>query len=129
MRIVQTGITRTVFVGRRWTVKVPTIRNGWPLFLAGLQANMTEVVWSHYKDAFLTPNPVQWNLPGGWLNVYRTAINVGGVEGWEALDWEPFGDKKAEHLGFVDGEMVLLDYAMPPRPFSGCHGQCGFGAA
>lgn len=76
MRIVRTGVTRTVVLVGWWAVKVPTIRglgdpaqsgNRLASFARGILANKTEREWSSIDGV----NPVVWS--------YRNLINGTGA--------------------------------------------------
>jgi hypothetical protein len=114
------GITRVVLLTKRYAFKFPRLVYGWEMFLNGLLANLSEQDWGNYHDAFLIPNPVIRAAPGGFCNVYRRAaqlpVNYQTAKYW--FDWSPYGDIKEEHLGVVNGRIVLLDYAMTGKCFS-----------
>lgn len=121
------GITRTVILTRRWAIKIPTIRGLGHLdggariasFCRGVLANRSEHEWSGVGGL----NPVVWSLRG-LVNVYRRADPVTEDEYPNdsplfeliAEDFVPIGDRKAENLGRVDGQVVWVDYDYSYNP-------------
>ncbi len=117
LRWIRRGITREVFLVGRWALKIPTWRYGWEVFLRGLQANISEATWTNYADG-APCNPVVRKVPGGWLNVYRRAEPYTGDI--DDVRWEPYGDRKLDNVGVVDGRVVLIDYDMNNGPCRTC---------
>jgi len=102
------GITRSVFLTRRWAIKIPTFRS-WSLFLHGLLANMQEAFWwSATHDSRLCP--VRFSVPGGFLVIMERANPVENenipYEEYEGLPLDP----KPTNFGMLRGKLVLLDY-------------------
>ena len=120
------GITRTVFVGKRWAVKFPSLRpydHGirgviWS-FTRGVQANLSEIEWSEMEGVC----PVRWSL-WGLVNVYPTAQPVpDDVEiDYTAILGHPISvDKKPPNVGILNGRMVWVDYDMSWNDCITCH--------
>lgn len=118
MKIIRTGITRTVILTRKRAYKFPTLRYGWDKFLRGLLSNMQEMRFSPLSAHFKLC-PVLWAIPGGWLTVMPRCAPLTDEE-WASIEhlWEPGAsdwnglscDFKRDNLGTLDGEIVLLDY-------------------
>lgn len=110
------GITREVFLTRRYAIKIPKLIYGWHKFLCGLLANMQEA-------AFGTTNwpelcPVVFSIPGGWLLVMLRVEMLTDAE-WATFDVRAFcerGDRtipaefKRDSFGRLDGRIVAIDY-------------------
>lgn len=110
------GITRTVFVTRRWAIKVPSLRSYkrnvrgslWSI-TRGIQANLSEADWSDSPGVC----PVRWSLLG-LINVYpRCELLPPDAD----VDYDAIGalfpsDKKPENVGKLDGRLVWIDYDM-----------------
>ncbi len=113
------GITRTVFLTRRWAIKVPSLRTHerglsgllWSL-CRGILANLSEAEWSGFSDRLC---PVLKSF-AGVVNIYPRC---------EPLDYDPsektynmlsFGspmDRKRQNVGRMsNGKLVWLDYDM-----------------
>jgi hypothetical protein len=115
MEINRTGCTRIVFLVGRYAIKLPCAQE-WRLFLQGLLANMAEVCWS--KAGLEGFAPVLWHLPGGFGLVMRRARELTDEE-FQSLDFEAWRDRgdyiipaeaKSNSLGWIDGEIVAIDY-------------------
>ena len=106
------GVTREVFLTRRWAVKIPSVRC-WRLFLTGLLANLHESLWwtASGRDPRLCP--VRWAAPGGLVLVMPRADPITDAE-YDALDLMAFeglpADHKAANFGRFGGRIVMLDY-------------------
>lgn len=115
MRI-ERGITRTVFITRRWAIKVPSSRangNGvrgvlWSL-TRGVQANLSELEWSGSPGVC----PVRWSL-AGLVSVYPRCESVDPdlVVDFQSIGCLGPADKKHQNLGWLDGRIVFVDYDM-----------------
>lgn len=121
MRIVRTGITRTVILTRRYAVKVPSLRKhcvgglrgrlyG---FASGILANDSERQWSGYEGWSGQAAPVLRSWLGGLVQVYpRCDPLPADFDGHlPKLDPNP-GDMKPDNFGVLDGRIVRLDYDM-----------------
>lgn len=122
MRIIRTGISRTVILTRRYAIKVPSLRGGcgsgprgrlWS-FAHGILANLSEREWSDTPDVC----PVLWCLLG-LVNIYPRCEPL--PEPCGEIDYDaigivgPAGDKKPDNLGLLDGRIVWIDYDMSGR--------------
>ncbi len=136
MRIVTTGITRTVFIFKNFVIKVPKIRYGWYYFLLGLCGNIEEKkTWEAIKD---NPDynkllcPIKWASKSGLIVIMEKA----DVEGWDREVGSKFdqtddwylrkvlngmlykkwidagfgGDDKSDNYGYYKGRLVKVDY-------------------
>lgn len=124
MKYLKTGATRRVFLIGKYAFKVPF---AWPgtgnafcgIFRRlrdGLFANRCEMVYSGTSfsgnGAGFVCNPVVFALPRGLLVVQRRALPIDNdtfdtLE--EACAWSPV-EYKPDSFGFVDGELVAVDY-------------------
>jgi hypothetical protein len=120
VKIVRTGITRTVVLTRCWAIKVPTLRGlGDPdrsgariaSFCRGVLANQSERDWSAVEGV----NPVVWSFRN-LVNVYRRTEPVDELNVPDDIydqlcpDWAPVGDRKPDNIGRLDGRIVWIDY-------------------
>lgn len=123
----RSGVTRHVIITARYAFKFPNVRNGWPLFLRGILANLSEQEWGNYVESTIPPNPVIHAAPLGFCNMYRRAQpfeerldervldedgNMVEDPALDALDFTPWGDKKRSNIGIVGGRLVMIDYDM-----------------
>lgn len=110
------GICRTVFLVGRWAVKVPRLRGGddgdrrlsWNISRA-VQANLSERQWSEVEGVA----PVLHSWLGGLIGVYPRCEPWTGEEDPPydeiGVSWLP-RDRKPQNVGFLDGQVVWLDY-------------------
>ncbi len=111
---IQRGITRTVFVGKRWTVKFPSLRTYddgvrgllWSV-CRGILANQSESEWSGTQGYC----PVKFSL-WGLFNVYPTAQPAYEPIDYDAIADFSSGDRKPQNVGWLDGKLVWVDYDM-----------------
>jgi len=115
---IKRGITRTVFVTRRWAIKVPSLRahglgvSGvlWSIS-RGLSANLSEREWSGQRGFC----PLHFSL-WGVVNVYPRADVC--TEADEPIDYATIADyplavdPKPHNVGRLNGELVWIDYDM-----------------
>ena len=110
------GITREVFLTRRYAIKIPKLIYGWHKFLHGLLANMQERAFA--KAGWPELCPVVFSIPGGWLLVMRRADPLTDDE-WSAFDPKAFCDQedyiipaenKRDSFGKINGQIVAIDY-------------------
>lgn len=113
MRIAK-GATRTVLVGKRYTLKFPTIRRvyyGGRLggLCKGYLSNSMERAWSGERGF----NPVLFHI-GPFFNVYRTCEPVMVADNFDysvVCDYSAFSDNKPENLGIhPELGLVWIDY-------------------
>ncbi len=117
MKIVKTGLSRTVYLTKKNAYKVPTFRNGLTHFLLGWVSNQQEKQWSGYKS-WLCPVE-RYYLWGFVIRMPRLKIGVGKreIEGMREmmgeLDKELFGsDHKTDNYGKMDGKIMKVDYGV-----------------
>lgn len=110
------GVTREVFLTRRFAIKLPKLTNTWRHFLQGLLANMQEREFSTSQWPELCP--VVFSTWGGWLVVMRRARPLTDAE-WNVFNFMAFADKpdyvvpvedKRNSFGVLDGRVVAVDY-------------------
>lgn len=140
MRIIRTGVTRTVLVVGRWAIKMPSLRaNGHGLagvlwsWSRGVQANLGELQWSTYLSGHVCP--VIWSA-AGLVNIYprcepvrftARAARALRERRWRPVHVDPHpGDEKAAHYGWLCPpgartrlacDLVVLDYDLS---YNGC---------
>ncbi len=102
------GITRNVFLTKRYAIKLPTFRS-WKLFLTGLLANMQETFWwkETHNDSRLCP--VVFGCWGGWFIVMRKAEPIDRLINYEYFTGLPL-DPKPTNFGILDDRVVMIDY-------------------
>jgi hypothetical protein len=109
------GATRLVFLTRTRAYKIPTF-SSWKLFLNGLLANIQEHEFGTLGwEGFC---PVLWSIPGGFLVTMPRAEPITDYD-WEGFDADHFihrphytipAELKQSSFGFLDGEIVAVDY-------------------
>lgn len=113
------GVTRFVFLTRRYAFKVPRFwwygRFRWDTFLHGLLGNMQERAFA--KAGWPELCPILWSLPGGWLVVMPRCEPLADdltVEQYEAFvehdDYRVPAENKADSFGYYQGRLVAIDY-------------------
>lgn len=124
MKIIRTGITRTVLLVGRWAIKVPSLRGGvygrreWVAsFCQGVLSNRSERQWHDFEGWGGQVAPVLHSWLGGIVQVYPRCepLDVPDTDEGRAtlplLDPDP-GDVKVDGYGVLDGRVVRLDYDM-----------------
>src|SRR5690349_2511949 len=91
---IRTGVTREVFLTRRYAIKTPKLTGGWSFFLRGLLANMQERRLATARWPELCP--MLFSLPGGWLVVMRRAEPL-SQERWTAFRSDLTGGDPANY--------------------------------
>lgn len=121
---VRRGVTRTVFITKRWAIKVPSLRaysrlpgRGlmWSI-TRGIQANLSEWEWRESTGVC----PPRWTL-AGLVSVYprcKPAPEDLTREEYDAIGFTGPTDKKPSNVGYWDGELVWIDYDMS---WNDCH--------
>lgn len=125
MKVIRTGITRTVILTRKYAIKIPSLRGGsrgawlWS-FCRGVLANQSEVEWSCVPGV----NPV---LKSYWgvVNVYKrlevlTDIDMKNLDIRMIAPEYVHVDPKADNIGWLHGGVgyergkfpVWIDYDM-----------------
>lgn len=144
MKLIRSGITRTVILTRHYAIKIPSLRRYgdgfagllWS-FSRGVLANQSEAEWwrSSPPDNKHSLCPVLRSWLGGMINVYpRCMPYVATPEQAEAMfrrEWRPIlaefpapGDNKPDNFGVLDGRVVRIDFDMN---YNGCpHDRSGF---
>lgn len=120
MRIVEIrrGATRTVFLTRRWVVKVPSFRSSAPRkglgsrirsFAWGVAANHQELDWRGMPG--FCPITASWL---GLVQIYPRCTPIDYTptpEQYRAITGMSFpSDDKPDNLGLHNGQVVWLDY-------------------
>lgn len=124
---VKFGITRFVFVTRRFAVKIPQFKYGWKNFLGGLQGNLQEVeFWRASHDSRLCP--VLFSVWGGWIVIMPACKELTEQELMDKVDWKHFKpyldgfiesdleswdipvEYKSDSFGWYKGRVVAIDY-------------------
>lgn len=118
MKIVRTGITRTVILTSRYAVKVPSLRGGSTgarieSFCWGVLANRSERQWHDYAGWGGAVAPVIGSWLGGIVQVYPRCqpLPLGARGPLPRLDPCP-GDVKPDNFGMLGGRVVRVDYDM-----------------
>jgi hypothetical protein len=124
VKVIRTGVSRTVWLVGRWAVKVPSLRGGstggWlHSFCQGVLANQSERTWSGFESWQGKVAPVLHCWLGGIVNVYPRCQPVPHDDYWarDQPDLDPElgidpGDRKACNYGLLDGQVVRVDYVM-----------------
>ena len=130
MLAIRYGISRTVFLTRRYAIKVPSLRGG---SLGGMRgrlqgaaegvlANAAEYRWHQYEPWAGKVAPVLRSWLGGLVQVYPRCEPFKVTREQElamferrwapmVLDPDP-GDHKADNYGWLDGRLVRVDYEL-----------------
>ena len=125
VRVVQTGITRTVILTKNHAVKVPSFRGGsaggirgrLQSFAWGFLANLNEHRWHKFEGWQGAVAPVLHSWLGGLIQVYPRCqplpLDEHGTHRGElpVLDPDP-GDPKPDNYGILAGRVVRIDYDM-----------------
>lgn len=110
------GVTREVFLTKRFAIKTPKLTKGWKLFLHGLLANIQEKEFSEARWPELCP--VVFAVWGGWLIAMPRARLLTDAE-WKSFRFSTFTKKpdylipvenKRDSFGILNGRIVALDY-------------------
>lgn len=111
------GITRTVFLTKRYALKVPCCRYGWSKFLLGLLANMQERTWGRCGLDGICP--VLWADPLGFLVIMPRCEPLSAEQEMSASEYRTFverdgyiipAENKPDSFGIYRGEIVAIDY-------------------
>jgi hypothetical protein len=122
VRVIRTGISRTVILIGRWAVKVPSARGHMPGgprgrlagFCHGILDNQSEATWSTFEPWHGRIAPVRRSWLLGIVNVYpRCTPPPTGVQPF-TMDVDP-GDGKPDNFGILNGRLVRVDYSMGMR--------------
>lgn len=118
------GIMRTVYLTRRYAIKIPSPRFGWRMFIRGLSANLGErEYWRRWEGdtSFVVEDrtysgmlcPVLWSSWGGWV-IVMPRVEILTEEEYREDVGGPvltaFHDSKADNFGWLDGRVVCVDY-------------------
>ena len=105
------GHNRWVILTRRFAWKIPSLRS-WRDFLFGLLNNMNEAAESKMTGRC----PIVWSAPGGFLVIMPRLQLMTEEEFWEfdsgafALAHSLNAEHKADSFGYLNGEIVAVDY-------------------
>jgi hypothetical protein len=120
VRLIRTGITRTVLLTRRYAIKVPSLRGGsasggsrarLASFARGVLANHSEFQWSSYEPWQGLVAPVLHSWLAGVVQVYPRCGSLPDGVRVPPLVPDP-GDAKPDNFGVLDGRYVRVDYDM-----------------
>lgn len=110
--IVLTGCSRIVLCVKSYVVKIPTFLFGTTPFMRGLLNNCKEydVTVAGYRTHLISP--VVFHAPFGLFSVQRRCVPLTR----ELTDDErelfgSFDDVKMDNVGYLDGNLVIFDYA------------------
>lgn len=125
MRIIRTGVSRTVILIGRYAVKVPSMRGHMTGdlrdriagFAYGLLHNQSEATWSSFEGWDGQVAPVLHSWLAGLVNIYPRCEPLDLADDDEGRDSLPLlepdpGDIKVGNYGLLDGKVVRLDYSM-----------------
>jgi hypothetical protein len=125
MRVLRTGITRTVLLTRRYAIKVPSLRGGssggtrgrLQSFCWGVLANVSERQWHGFAGWNGAVAPVLHSWLAGIVQIYpRCAplpVDEHGVFDGDLPELDPNpGDPKPDNFGILAGRIVRIDYDM-----------------
>lgn len=121
MKVIRSGVTRTVILVGRWAVKVPSLRGGstggWlHSFCQGILANQSERAWHDFEGWDGLVAPVLHSWLGGIVQVYPRCEPIEDVDDyWAHAQPEMIpdpGDRKACNYGRLDGRVVRVDYVL-----------------
>lgn len=123
MRVIRTGVTRTVILIGRWAVKVPTLRGVTTCdargrlagVCRGLLANQSEYVWHSYEPWAGRVAPVLRSWLLGFVQVYPRCEPLADGDRGPLPRLVPCpGDVKPDNYGRVGGHgwVVRVDYDM-----------------
>jgi hypothetical protein len=119
VRVVRTGITRTVILVGRYAIKVPSfrghvhgdMRGRIAGFCQGVIANQAEYLWRDFEAWRGQVAPVLHSWFWGLIQIYPRCQSA--PDGAELFELEPCpGDLKPENFGLLDGRLVRVDYAI-----------------
>lgn len=119
MRVIRTGISRTVILVGRWAIKVPSARGHMPGgprgrlagFCHGILHNQSEAEWSSFEDWQGRVAPVLHSWLFGLINVYPRCLPAPADAELFEMDIDP-GDIKRDNYGLLNGRLVRVDYSM-----------------
>ena len=110
------GATRTVFLTKKYAIKVPTFKS-WKLFLNGLLSNLQEREFCTTKWPELCP--VLFSDPLGFIIIMPYAQPLDKDFFYDLFDYDSFTNKgdyivpvenKLDSFGSLDGQIVAVDY-------------------
>lgn len=119
MRIIRTGINRTVILIGAYAIKIPSFRGHMygnmrgriAGFAHGILANQSEYMWHDYEDWRGRIAPVLHSWLFGIIQVYPRCAPA--PEDAELFTLDPCpGDIKTDNFGLLDGRLVRVDYEM-----------------
>lgn len=114
MKLINTGVTRHVFLIGNYAVKIPRLNYGYRLFLLGLLANHQEHQFSSMKGELICP--VIFYLPFGFLSIMPRCRLITEKE-YSQLDLTLYDNipceksiGKYDSYGWLNNKIVALDY-------------------
>lgn len=113
---IRRGVTRTVFLTRRYAIKVPALRR-WLIggalagFCRGVLSNLSELEWHDADDFRGRVAPVLHSWLSGMIQVYPRCAPVPADWNGPYPETSPrIGDEKPANVGILDGRIVWVDY-------------------
>lgn len=108
MRIERSGITRLVFLTKKYVIKVPRINYGWEKFVEGVFSNLSERnCWRITRSEYLCP--VLFCV-GGFFSVMPRVEICKNEEDIIGILNEEGEDRKPDNYGWYEGRIVCVDY-------------------
>jgi hypothetical protein len=108
MKIVKTGITRIVFLTKRYAIKVPRWNYGWANFISGMYSNLSEAqCWNATRSEYLCP--ILFSLGGLVVIMPRVQI-CETEEEIISIPKEEGIDRKPDNYGYHFNRVVCVDY-------------------
>lgn len=111
------GITRLVFVFKKFVVKIPNFTYEHDHFLIGCRANWSErKCWQQWKGNYEVRNMLCPSLFCSWFGLIQIQARAKIMErDLYEVELIPFGDltrdTKKENFGYYKGRIVCVDYA------------------
>lgn len=123
MKVIKTGITRTVILTKSYAIKFPFPRKGygWLNFVKGIIANINERdIWNLTKieDCYFIQDakpflcPIIWSSWGAWIIVMPRCVPLKNGTEYRVIPElrDICGDHKIDNYGLFNGNLVCLDY-------------------
>ena len=102
------GVTRIVYLTKKYAIKLPRIRRGWMMFIQGMYSNLSEnQCWSVCQGEYLCP--VLFSFGGLILVMPRIEI-CKTEEDIISIPNEEGEDRKPINYGFYENRVVCVDY-------------------
>lgn len=104
------GVTRVVYLTKKYAIKFPRIFKGWKMFIQGMFSNLSEYeCWKCTESEFLCP--VLYSFGGFFIIMPRVTTDLTMDEINKALpDEDPGEDRHWNNYGRLNGKIVCIDY-------------------